>query len=93
MTTNNSTREPNKARRVTYVFTDRWVNALTYAISGAVTYAVAAVITAITIVLVVLGGLWLAYTYLPLNVFILIAAVLVADILLGFAARIYMKRR
>jgi hypothetical protein len=69
------------------------VSAITYAISGAVTSAVAAVITAITIVVVLLGGLWLAYTYLPLSVFTIIAAVLAADILLGFAVRAYVKRK
>lgn len=93
MTTNRTTPETKKARKYSYSFTDRWVSAFIYAMSGAITSALAAAITAITIVLVVLGGLWLAYTYLPLNVFILIAAVLAADILLGFAARIYVRRR
>jgi len=93
MTTDERTQESNKNWGFANGVTDRWVNAITYAITGAVTSVVATVITAITIVVVVLGGLWLAYTYLPLNVFTIIAVVLAADILIGIGLRAYMKRR
>jgi len=93
MATDERAQESNRNWRFTYGVTDRWVNAFTYAITGAVTTVVATAITAITIVVVVLGGLWLAYTYLPLNVFTIIAVVLAADILIGIGLRAYLKRR
>jgi hypothetical protein len=47
----------------------------------------------IVTVLVILGGLYLAYVYLPLNIFYIILAVLVADIALGILFRAVFSRR
>lgn len=93
MTTNDRTQGPNKSWRLIYAVSDRWVSDFVDAISHVITSGVAVAITAFTIVFVVLGGLWLAYTYLPLNAFTIIAVVLGADILIGIAVRAYVKRR
>ncbi len=93
MTTNNGTRKSNSSWEFGYNSTNRWVNYITYAVSGAVTTVVAAVVTVVTIVFVLLAGLWLAYTYLPSNVFHIVLAVLAADILLGIVLRAFLKRR
>ncbi|MFQ5922679.1 MAG: hypothetical protein ACE5M4_07520 [Anaerolineales bacterium] len=93
MTTNNGTRKSNSSWEFGYNSTNRWVNYITHAVSGAITIVVAAVLTVITIVFVVLAGLWLAYTYLPLNVFTIIVAVLIADIVLGIVLRAFLKRK
>jgi hypothetical protein len=93
MTNENGTQKPYSSWQFRYIGTDRWVNYITYAVSGAITSVVASTITAIAIVLVLLGGLWLAYTYLPSDVFFIISAVLAADIALGFVVRAFLKRR
>lgn len=86
---NNDAREMNGSKRVPYDGSVRWANYVANLVTGSLT----ALITAITIVIVVLGGMWLAYTYLPFNVFLIIAVVIVADILLGIAVRAYLRRR
>ncbi len=50
-------------------------------------------ITVVVTILVLLGGLWLAYTYLPMSVFYIILAVLVVDMVLGIALRAFLSRR
>jgi hypothetical protein len=69
------------------------VNYITYAVSGAITNVVVAAVTVVAIVFVLLAGLWLAYTYLPLHVFHIVLAVLVADIMLGIVLRALRNRR
>lgn len=66
---------------------------ITYAVSGAITRFVAAAITAVVIVLVLLGGLWLAYTYLAQHVFYIILAVAAVDMALGIVLRAILSRR
>jgi len=50
-------------------------------------------LTVVISILVILGGLILAYYYLPTTVFNIILVVLVADILIGISARIVHNRR
>ncbi len=93
MTTNQGTEKPEDKWQFTYDIPKGWVSYITYAVSGAITSVVAVVITAIVIILVLLGGLWLAYTYLPAQVFYIILAVLVADVVLGFVLRKALSRK
>ncbi len=93
MTTNNRTQKSNSPREFTYNSTNRWVNYITYAVSGAITNVVIAAVTAVAIFLVPLVGLWLVYTYLPLHVFYIVLAVLLADIVLGIVLRALLNRR
>ena len=93
MTTNNRTQKSNSPWKFTYDSSNRWVNYITYAVSGAITNVVAATVTVVAIVFVLLAGLWLVYTYLPLHVFHIVLAVLVADIVLGIFLRALRNRR
>lgn len=93
MTTNHGTEKPGDRWQFTYDIPRRWVNHITYAVSGAITSVVAIAVTAVTIILVVLGGLWLAYAYLPTHVFYIILAVLVVDMVLGLLLRVVLSRR
>lgn len=70
-----------------------WVAYITQAVIAGVTNVVALAITVVVSILVVLVGLWLAYVYLPANVFAIILVVLLADIALGIAVRVAVKRR
>lgn len=88
--------EPGNARyerTIPPYFPDRWATFLTQVIAGWITIIVTAAITLVVIFLVLAGGLWLAYTYLPANIFAIILAVLIVDILLGIALRFFLSRR
>lgn len=93
MTTNAGTDKSHEGKEVVTILGDRWIRYVVGAISAGVTSAVTAVITVITITAVLIGGLWLAYTYLPLNVFHIILAVLLVDILAGILLRALFARR
>jgi hypothetical protein len=93
MNTKDETGNPKYQWEFTYGIPSRWVTYITYAMAGTITSVVAAAITAVAIVLVLLGGLWVAYAYLPVHVFYIILAVLVADMLLGIVLRAVLSRR
>jgi hypothetical protein len=93
MVNNTGTNEPRGQRRYFTVMTDRLISYITRAITMGVTSAVTVVITVTTIAVVLIGGLWLAYTYLPLNVFYIILAILLVDILAGVLLRAVITRR
>lgn len=67
-----------------------WV---TRGISLIITYMVSGVIAVLVTIVVIVGGLWLAYVYLPLSIFQVILAVLLIDFLGGLALRYFFKRR
>jgi hypothetical protein len=71
----------------------RWVTYITQAVAVGITRIVATAITVVVAILVIIGGLWLAYEYLPVNVFYIILAVLIADIALGIVLRSVFARR
>lgn len=93
MTTNYQNENFEDREEFTYHIPNRWLTYITYAISGAITRVVVATITAMVIILVILGGLWLAYNYLPINVFYIIVAVVVVDMALGIILRAVLSRR
>lgn len=87
------TRKRENQREYTNYFPDRWVTYVTQAVAEGITKIVAAAITVVVTILVILGGLWLAYVYLPLNIFYIILAVLIADIAIGIVLRVVFLRR
>ena len=72
---------------------EEWLLDIAMVISDAIAWGLVAVITVITSVVVILGLVWLAYVYLPLNIFRIVLALLVVDILLGIALRSILRRR
>ncbi|NIS83400.1 MAG: hypothetical protein GTO14_25115, partial [Anaerolineales bacterium] len=70
-----------------------WVTQIIQAVTAGITGVLTAGITVVVTILVLLGGLWLAYTYLPMSVFYIILAVLVVDMVLGIALRAFLSRR
>ena len=70
-----------------------WVAFIVEAVTAGITNVVTLALIVVVSILVVLGGLWLAYVYLPASVFTLILAVLLADIALGIVVRAVAKRR
>ena len=93
MTTNYKARRPDDQREFTYNFSSRWVTHITQAIIVGVTSVLTSAITVVVTILLLLGGLWLAYVILPINVFYIILAVLIADIALGIVLRSVFSRR
>lgn len=93
MNKNNETREPRRRWTSVHVGRDHWLSLIAYAVTVAVTAAAASAVTAVTVVLVLAAGLWLAYLYLPGNVFSAVLAVLVADVSLGIVIRATRKRK
>jgi hypothetical protein len=86
-------RKPEKDRKYIYNFPGDWVTRITQAIAAGITNVVVAAITIFVTALVILGGLWLAYIYLPANIFYIILAVILADIALGIVLRAVFSRR
>ena len=72
---------------------DRLILEITNAVVIAITMFVTMGITIAVSILVVFGGLWLAYVYLPENVFRLIFLVVLVDILVGITLRFILSRR
>lgn len=93
MTTNFESRNPRDQQDFYYVVPGRWATSVAQAVAARITSVVTLTITAVVTILVLLGGLWLAYTYLPANVFTIVLAVLIADISLGIVLRIVLRRR
>lgn len=93
MTTNTEARKPQDQREFTYYVPGRWVTLITHAVVGGITRVLTVAITIVVTILVLLGGLWLAYVYLPVNVFYIILAVLIADIALDIVLRSVLSRK
>ncbi len=93
MTTNSEARKPEDPRGFTFHIPGRWVTQITQAVTTGITGVLTAAITVVVTILVLMGGLWLAYTLLPMNVFYIILAVLVVDIVLGIVLRAVLSRR
>ncbi len=70
-----------------------WVTQITYAISAGITRVVIVAISLVTTVLILAGGVWLLYTYVPADIYNIIIAVLLVDILLGIMVRYFVLRR
>lgn len=88
--------EPNNSEDFwgsTYYIPGRWAAYVTHLIAVSITSFIAAIITLIVAFVVIFGGLWLAYLYLPVNIFTIILAVLAVDITLGIVVRALIKRR
>jgi hypothetical protein len=81
-----------EGQRFNYHFSVKRVSYIIYAISAGITSVLTIVITIIVSFLVLAGGLWLAFTYLPINVFNIIALVVLADIVFGVAVRFVLSR-
>jgi hypothetical protein len=93
MATKSETRSPEDRREYAYYVPGPWVTYVTTTVALGITRALAVAITVGVAILVLVGGLWLAYTYLPMNVFYIILAVLVADIVFGMVLRVVLSRR
>jgi type IV secretory pathway VirB2 component (pilin) len=93
MNTNFKTGKQGKDSKYTYNIPGRWVTIITQAVTGGITNMVAAVVTVVVTILVLLGGLWLAYVYLPVNIFYIILVVLIIDIAVGIILRGVFFRR
>lgn len=93
MNTNFKTGKQGKDSQYTYYIPGRWVTIITQAVTRGITNIVVATITLVVTILVLLGGLWLAYTYLPVNIFYIIFAVLIIDIAVGIILRAVFLRR
>jgi hypothetical protein len=93
MTMKNESKTLNDRRVFAYDIPSGWVTYITHAVTGVITSIVAAVITTIAAILVLAGGLWLAYTYLPMRVFHIILAVLGVDLVLGIVLRAVLSHR
>jgi hypothetical protein len=65
------------------------VRAVSLAITSVVTIGIAILVTLVILVL----GAWLAYVTLPLNIFRILAVILLADIALGIVIRAVYTRR
>ena len=87
MATKFESRKSEDQREFIFYSPDRWINFITQYVVAGITKVVTSIITVMVIFLVLLGGLWLVYTYLPANVFKIVLAVLIADISLGIIVR------
>lgn len=76
-----------------YSFTTLWVSHIISTLTAGITMAVTIAITIIVSLLTIVGGLWLANTYLSRNVFNIVVLILLADILLGVIVRLVLSRR
>jgi hypothetical protein len=85
--------QPHEGYSFNDYYSARWVSHIIYAITAVITKGVAFAITVIVSLIVLVGGFWLAYTYLPTKFFNIIALVVFADILLGVAVRFVHTRR
>ena len=87
MNTTNSNENSRGGRDIYTYLSTRWlfevVEALTVGISNFLTVVISVVVTLLSVI----GGLWLAYRYLPGKTFNLIALVVAADVLLGLVLR------
>jgi len=92
MTTNTGSKS-NRDRREFYYVPGSWVSYITQAVTEGITGVLTIAITVVVTILVLLGGLWLAYVYLPENVFYIILAVLIADVALGIVLRAVLSRK
>ncbi len=82
-------REPGTDRKHSYYFFHSLLATnLAQEIAGGITNIVATGVTMVVTFIVLLGGLWLAYTYLPENIFYIVLAVLIADAALGIILRV-----
>ena len=87
MTADSKSRRPKDKRERDYTISNGWVANIIQAVTAAVTGVLTVVVAIVVTIMVLLGGLWLAYVYLPLNIFYIILAVLLADIVLGIVIR------
>lgn len=71
----------------------RWAREVTLLVTAWITSVVSVAISAVVTIVVLLGGLWLAYVYLPINVFYILIAVLMVDIALGILLRYVFARK
>lgn len=94
MKNNFDTRKHGRERKINYIYlSSQWVAFIIQAIVGGITNIVVAAVTVVVTILVIVGGLWLAYIYLPPNTFYIILAVLIVDIALGIILRAVFLRR
>ena len=87
MNTNFKKGKQGKGSRYTYFIPGGWVTIITQAVTEGITNIVAAAVTMVVTILVLLGGLWLAYIYLPVNILYIILAVFIIDIVVGIVLR------
>jgi hypothetical protein len=90
---NDFTGSPKAAEWELRYYTGRVTTLLVEAISAATTSVVTYAVTIAVTVLVLLGIGWWLYTVLPANVFHILAAMVLIDILLGIVLRFILKRR
>jgi hypothetical protein len=93
MATKFDSRKSQDQREIIFYSPDRWMNFIIQYVVAGITKVVTSIITVTVIFFVLLGGLWLVYSYLPGNVFKIVLAVLIADILLGIIVRYIQSRR
>jgi hypothetical protein len=76
-----------------HFFPGRWANEFTQSITVWITGVVTTVTAVVVMILVLVGGLWLAYVYLPANIFYIVLALIIADVALGIVLRSFLPRR
>ena len=72
---------------------DRWLAALIGLITMTITGLIAAGVTILVTLLVLVGGVWLMHQVLPPTVFTILMVVLAVDIVLGLLIRAFVRRR
>ena len=87
MKTNFKGSKKENQNEFTFFIPGQWVTYITRVITEGVTYILVTAITVLVTILVLIGGLWLAYVYLPVNIFHIILAVIIVDIALGVVLR------
>ncbi len=87
MTNKSESRQSQNQHDFIYTIPDGRASFITQYLVAGITRVVTNILTVVVIFLVLFGGLWLAYTHLSTNVFLIILAVLMADISLGIILR------
>ena len=93
MNTKYETKRQENHWQHTFYLPSSWALAIVQAITAGITNAVVVAVTVVVALMVIFGGLVLAYLNLPTSVFTVIALVLAGDIILGIVVRAALSRK